>query len=98
MGKYQAIAATSNAFRLMLERAAIDSESSDATAELIPADKLQNPSSATKQLVFRSRIRAEKRAHQPSLPIDFHYLITAWPQNAATAQVNTYSASTIAPR
>jgi hypothetical protein len=97
---YQAIAATSTALRLMLKNAALDSEWSDAEIELFQADRLQNPVSATKARVsiylYRvllstvrrdrgPRIGPDGRTYQPSLPVDLHYLITGWSQDAATA-------------
>ena len=100
MAKYQAIAATSNAIRLILENAALGSEWSDANVELFQADKLQSPISATKARVsiylYRvllstvrrdrgPRIGQDGRIYQPSLPVDLHYLITAWSQDPATA-------------
>jgi hypothetical protein len=100
MAKYQAIAATSNAVRLMLENAALDSEWSDAAVELFQADRLQNPIHATKPRisvylyrVLLSTVRRDRgprigpdgRMYQPSLPVDLHYLITAWSRDAATA-------------
>ena len=100
MANYQAIAATSNAVRLLLQNAALESEWSDALIELFQADKLQNPISATKPRVsiylYRvllstvhrdrgPRIGRDGHIYQPSLPVDLHYLITALSQDPATA-------------
>jgi hypothetical protein len=65
MAKYQAIAATEIAVRLMLENAALDWESSDGNVELFQADKLQNPSSAAKRRVFGTRVSAA--SYSPSI-------------------------------
>ena len=100
MAGYQAIAATSNAVRLLLENAGAGSEWSAASFELFQADKLQSPVSGAKPRVsiylYRvllstvrrdrgPRIGVDGRLYQPSLPVDLHYLVTAWSRDAATA-------------
>ena len=100
MATYPAIAATSNAVRLLLENAAATSEWSDTAFELFQADELQDPISASKSRVsiylYRvvistvrrdrgPRIAPDGRIFPPSLPVDLHYLVTSWSADAVTA-------------
>jgi hypothetical protein len=100
MAAYQAIAATSSALRTLLENAAAGSEWSAAAVELFQADKLQNPVLENKPRVsiflyrvLSSTVRTDRgprlgpdgRTYQPSLPVDLHYLVSAWSRDAATA-------------
>jgi hypothetical protein len=100
MARYHAIAATSNAIRLLLENAAATSEWSNAGFELYQADDLQHPVDTNKPKVsvylyriLLSSVRRDRGPrigrdgvhYQPSIPLDLHYLITAWSSDAKTA-------------
>jgi hypothetical protein len=102
MARYHAIAATSNAIRLLLENAAATSEWSGGDFALFQADDLQKPLEGTTKpklsvYLYRValstarrdrglRIDADGRQYRPSIPLDLHYLVTAWASEARTAQ------------
>jgi hypothetical protein len=100
MASHHAIAATSNAIRRVLENAAASSEWSSAGFELYQADNLQKPVDASKPKVsvylYRvllstvrrdrgPRIDPDGRRYRPSIPLDLHYLVTAWSPDPSTA-------------
>jgi hypothetical protein len=100
MARYQAIAATSNAIRLLLENAAATSEWSNGEFELYQADELQTPVDTSKPKVsvylYRILLSSVRRdrgprvaldgvRYQPSIPLDLHYLVTAWSSDPTTA-------------
>jgi hypothetical protein len=100
MASHHAIAATSNAIRRVLENAAASSEWSSAGFELYQADNLQKPVDASKPKVsvylyrvLLSTVRRDRgprtgldgRRYRPSIPLDLHYLVTAWSSDAKTA-------------
>ena len=100
MARYHAIAATSNAIRLLLENAAATSEWSSAGFELYQADELQKPVDNNKAKVsiylhriIRSSVRRDRGPrigpdglrYRPSIPLDLYYLVTAWSADARTA-------------
>jgi hypothetical protein len=100
MARYHGIAATSNAIRLLLENAAATSEWSGGSFELYQAEQLQKPLDGTKPKisvylyrVLLSTVRRDRgfrigpdgRRYRPSIPLDLHYLVTAWSSDAKTA-------------
>jgi len=100
MARYHAIAATSNAVRLLLENAAATSEWSGGSFELYQAGELQKPLEGTKPKVsvylyrvLLSTVRRDRGhrvgpdglRYRPSIPLDLHYLVTAWSSDAKTA-------------
>jgi Pvc16 N-terminal domain len=100
MARYHGIAATSNAIRLLLENAAATSEWSGGSFELYQAEQLQKPLDGTKPKlsvylyrILLSTVRRDRgfrigpdgRRYRPSIPLDLHYLVTAWSSDAKTA-------------
>ena len=101
MASYHAIAATSTASRALLENAAPESEWSSAAFELYQADDLQSPFDGGQPRVslflYRVLLSSVRRDRGPrvrsdgvrcraSIPLDLHYLVTAWASEARTAQ------------
>lgn len=102
MASHHAIAATSNAVRLLLENAAGSApEWANAAFELYQADELQKPIDTGRPKVSvylhrvllstarhdtGPRIEPDGRRYRPSIPLDLHYLVTAWSSDARTAQ------------
>ncbi len=100
MASYHAIAATSNALRLLLESAAATSEWSGGNFEVTQAQQLQKPpGGATPKVsiyLYRVVLSTARRDRGPrvapdgvryraSIPLDLHYLVTAWSSEARTA-------------
>jgi hypothetical protein len=100
VARHHAIAATSNAIRLLLENAAATSEWSGAGFDLYQADDLQKPIDSNRpkvsiylHRVIRSSVRRDRGPrvgpdgfrYRPSIPLDLHYLVTAWSADARTA-------------
>jgi hypothetical protein len=100
MARHHAIAATSTAIRLLLENAAAVSEWSGADVALYQATDLQDPVKGTQPKVsvylyrvLLSSVRRDRGArigtdgirYRPSLPLDLHYLVSAWSADARTA-------------
>lgn len=100
MATERAIAATSNAVRLVLDNAAVASSWSQTSVELYQADQLQNPLVgngpvlsiylyrvllSTVRIDRGPRIGADGKTYQPSLPLDLHFLVAAWAKSAATS-------------
>jgi hypothetical protein len=100
MASYHAIAATSNSIRLLLESAAATSEWSSGAFEVVQAEQLRSPLDGTKpkvsiylHRVALSTARRERGPrvgpdgvrYRPSIPLDLHYLVTAWSADARTA-------------
>jgi Pvc16 N-terminal domain len=100
IARYHAIAATTNAIRLVLENAAATSEWSAATVEIYQAANLQKPVEANKAKlsvylyrVLLSTVRRDRGlrlgsdgvSYRPSIPLDLHYLVTAWSSDARSA-------------
>jgi hypothetical protein len=95
---YPAIAATSEAVLGVLRSAASDSEFSGQTFELYQAKDLQSPMASGASLwLYRVALGTSRRnlpprtaeggrRFRPSLPLDLHYLLTAWSNDAATQQ------------
>jgi hypothetical protein len=92
MARYSAIAATSQAILGLLKAAAKDSEFAEASIDLVPSAELQKPA-AERQAVtiylyrvavnqtrrnLPSRRGADGVLRRPPIPIDLHYLLTAW--------------------
>jgi hypothetical protein len=101
VARHHAIAATSTAIRALLENAAPASEWSGASFELYQADDLQSPFQGTQprvsiylyRLLLSSvrrdrgpRIGPDGARYRPSIPLDLHYLVTAWGADARTSQ------------
>jgi hypothetical protein len=101
MAGYQAIAATSHALRLLLDNAAAGSEWGAQTVEVFQTGQLQKPLESGKwklsiylYRVLVSTVRRDRgprvdvdgRTYRPSLPVDLHYLVTAWAKEAPDAQ------------
>jgi hypothetical protein len=101
VARHHAIAATSTAIRALLENAAPASEWSGASFELYQADDLQSPFEGTQprvsiylyRLLLSSvrhdrgpRIGPDGTRYRPSIPLDLHYLVTAWAADARTSQ------------
>src|SRR5262245_16354268 len=100
MARYHAIAAASNAILKLLENAAATSEWSGAGFDLYQADDLQKPLDNAKPKVsvylyrvLLSSVRRDRGPrlgpdglhYRPSIPVDLHYLVTAWSSDAKTA-------------
>lgn len=101
MARYHAIAATSNAIRLLLENASATSEWAGHGFPIVQAEDLQKPlEGATKPKVsvylyrvLLSTVRRDRGPrlgpdglhYRPSIPLDLHYLVTAWASEAKTA-------------
>jgi hypothetical protein len=101
MARYHAIAATSNAIRLLLENASATSEWAGHGFPLVQAEDLQKPlEGATKPklsiFLYRVLLSTARRDrgprlgpdglhYRPSIPLDLHYLVTAWASEAKTA-------------
>lgn len=98
MATYPAIAATSQAIVGLLKAAAGDSEFSGQRFELYQAKDLQSPMTSgvslwlyrvalgTSRRNLSPRTGEDGRRFRPSLPLDLHYLVTAWANDAATQQ------------
>ena len=101
MAGYQAIAATSHALRLMLDSAATGSEWGAQSVEVFQTGQLQKPLESGKWklsiYLYRvlvstarrdrgPRIGPDGRVFRPSLPLDLHFLVTAWAKEARDAQ------------
>jgi hypothetical protein len=98
MASYPAIAATSEAILGLLEAAAADTEFSGRRFALYNATDLQTPMKngvslwlyrvavATTRRNLGPRTGDDGRRYRPSLPLDLHYLLTAWAQDPATQQ------------
>lgn len=100
MAGFQAIAATSSAIRLLLENAAGRSGLSNVAVELYQADDLQKPVDTARPKVgiylyrvLLSTVRRDRgprvgpdgTIYPPSIPLDLHYLVTAWSSDPRTA-------------
>jgi Pvc16 N-terminal domain len=100
MARYHGIAATSNAIRLLLENAGATSELSGGSVDLYQAEQLQKPLDGTKPKlsvylyrVVLSTVRRDRgfrigpdgQRYRPSIPLDLHYLVTAWSSDAKRA-------------
>jgi Pvc16 N-terminal domain len=100
MARYHGIAATSNAIRLLLENAGATSELSGGSVDLYQAEQLQKPLDGTKPKlsvylyrVVLSTVRRDRpfrigpdgRRYRPSIPLDLHYLVSAWSSDAKRA-------------
>lgn len=101
MATHHAIAATTNAIRLLLEHAAATSEWATGAFAVAQADDLQKPIEAGKAKVTihlhrvalstarrdrGPRVGRDGQRYRPSLPVDLHYLVSAWSADARTAQ------------
>lgn len=98
MAAYPGIAATSEAILGLLRSAAGDSEFSGLAFELYQAKDLESPMQSGVSLwLYRvtpgtarrnlpPRRTEDGRRFRPSVPIDIHYLLTAWAKDAATQQ------------
>ena len=98
MATYPAIAATSEAMVGLLESAAADSEFAGTEFELYQAKDLQQPMASgvsvylyrvavgTTPRNLRPRTDLEGRRYRPSVPLDLHYLVTAWAGDAVRQQ------------
>lgn len=100
MARFHAIAATSSALRVLLENAAGGSGLPTTAVELYQADDLQKPLDTAKPKVsiylYRVLVSTVRRDrgprlgpdglhYRPSIPVDLHYLVTAWASEAKTA-------------
>jgi hypothetical protein len=100
MARFHAIAATSSAIRLLLENAAGRSGLANVTVELYQAEDLQKPVDAAKPklgiYLYRVLLSTARRdrglrvgpdglTYPPSIPLDLHYLVTAWSPDPRTA-------------
>jgi hypothetical protein len=100
MARFHAIGATSSAIRLLLENAAGRTGLPNVTVELYQADDLQKPVDPAKAKVgiylYRillstarrdrgMRIGPDGQTYPPSIPLDLHYLVTAWSADARAA-------------
>jgi hypothetical protein len=101
MARHHAIAAASNAVKLLLENAAAtDPDWTGTPVDLYQADDLQKPLEGSKPTlsvylyrVVLSTVRRDRgfrrtpdgRLFRPSIPLDLHYLVIAWASQAATA-------------
>ena len=102
MARHHGIAAASNDIKLLLENAAAtDPDWAGTSVDLYQADDLQKPMEGTKPTisvylyrVVLSSVRRDRgvrrapdgRVFRPSIPLDLHYLVTAWSSDATTAQ------------
>jgi hypothetical protein len=100
MARFHAIAATSSAIRLLLENAAGRSGVANVAVELYQADDLQKPVDTARPKIgiylYRVLLSAARRdrglrvgpdgvTYPPSIPLDLHYLVTAWSSDSRTA-------------
>jgi hypothetical protein len=100
VGSHHAIAATSNAIKLLLENAAPTSEWVGTAFELYQAQDLQKPVDPARSKVsiylyrvLLSTVRRDRGArlgpdglrYPASIPLDLHYLVTAWSSDARTS-------------
>jgi hypothetical protein len=101
VARHQAIAATSTAIRALLDNAAPMSEWPAASFDLYQADDMQAPFDGTQPHVsiylYRVLLSSVRRDRGPrigpdgvryraSIPLDLHYLVTAWGTDARTSQ------------
>jgi hypothetical protein len=101
MARHHAIAATSNGLRLLLENASATSEWAGHGFALFQAEDLKRPlngETRPKVSIYLYRVglstaRRDRGArlgpdgvrYRPSIPLDLHYLVTAWASEAQTA-------------
>jgi hypothetical protein len=100
MAQYPAIAATSQAVLGMLEAAAAESEFRTASFAVFTSADLRQPPNdrlGVSLYLYHVAINTSRRnaagrldpsgtRYQPSLPLDLHYLLTAWAKDAVTQQ------------
>lgn len=98
MARYQAIAATGQAILGLLADACPKPEFDGARFELYQAKDFQSPIEEGVTLyLFRLAINGSRRnlpptvgpdgkKYRPAIPLDFHYLLTAWAKTAARQQ------------
>jgi hypothetical protein len=95
MARHHAIAATSNAIRLLLEDASTSSEWTGLDVRLVQAEDLQQPATKTRLTIFLYRVipSTARRERPPggvqrptAIPLELHYLVTACAAEATTAQ------------
>lgn len=98
MATYQAISATSQALRGLLESAAADSEFAGTRFELYQAGDFQNAAEGVVSLyLYRvainttrrnlpPRLGPDGRRYRPPVPLDLGYMLTAWAKKAEMQQ------------
>jgi hypothetical protein len=98
MARYQAIAATGQAILGLLADACPKPEFDGARFELFQAKDFQSPfEEGVTLFLFRLAVNGSRRnlpptigpdgkKYRPPIPLDFHYLLTAWAKTAARQQ------------
>ncbi|MBI3941560.1 MAG: DUF4255 domain-containing protein [Chloroflexi bacterium] len=98
MATYQAITATSEAIRGLLESAAADSEFAGTRFELYQASDFQTAADGVVSLYLYKvgvnttrrnlppRLGPDGRRYRPSLPLDLSYMLTPWAKKAEMQQ------------
>lgn len=98
MATYQAIAAVSQALKGLLDRALPKDEFPDAAIKLLqPAEYANGMAEGVSLLLYRVAINQTQRnlptrnapdgtRYRPPLPVDLHYLLSAWSDDADTQQ------------
>jgi hypothetical protein len=97
MGSYAAIAATSEAVLGLLESAAVGGEFDGVEFAHYQSTDLASPMTEGLSLyLYRvtvsgnrnlpSRLRSDGRRYRPPLPLDLHFLVTAWAETAVRQQ------------
>ena len=98
MASYGAVAATGQAIVSLLSGAAVDTEFAQATFRLASSADLQKPpgdAAVATAYLYRVEVDTTRRnlsprrtvdgrLRTPAVPVDLHYLITAWSKDAVT--------------